>query len=298
MLAHMQLKFKTAELQQEEVLQVLPKAIRSSIAQHLFLNTVVKTYLFKGVTEDFTVQLVSEMKAEYFPPKVDIIIQNEVPTDFYIIVSGAVDVLIYKNGLEQQLMTLGPTDMAGETGVFFNIPQLFTMRSKRLSQVIRISHQRFKQMVQQHNQDGKTILSNFVQYLKGLKQEVLDEIPFLTDLLGDLTIEQTTSEEDHNYEASILSNNVDTNIEGIPVSFIRLASTFPTRVVIHGHPPNEKSMEGKNLGKLVHLPDSIEDLLKLAEKKFGKKGSTILMEDGSQVEDIGALRENDHLFIF
>lgn len=32
---------------------------------------------------------VSEMKAEYFPPKVDIILQNEIPTDFYILVTGA-----------------------------------------------------------------------------------------------------------------------------------------------------------------------------------------------------------------
>lgn len=30
------------------------------------------------------------MKAEYFPPKVDIILQNEIPTDFYILVSGSV----------------------------------------------------------------------------------------------------------------------------------------------------------------------------------------------------------------
>lgn len=30
------------------------------------------------------------MKAEYFPPKVEIILQNEIPTDFYIIVSGEV----------------------------------------------------------------------------------------------------------------------------------------------------------------------------------------------------------------
>lgn len=30
------------------------------------------------------------MKAEYFPPKVEIILQNEIPTDFYIVVSGAV----------------------------------------------------------------------------------------------------------------------------------------------------------------------------------------------------------------
>lgn len=32
---------------------------------------------------------VSEIKAEYFPPKVDIILQNEIPTDFYIIAAGA-----------------------------------------------------------------------------------------------------------------------------------------------------------------------------------------------------------------
>jgi hypothetical protein len=28
------------------------------------------------------------MKAEYFPPKVEIILQNEIPTEFYILVSG------------------------------------------------------------------------------------------------------------------------------------------------------------------------------------------------------------------
>jgi CRP-like cAMP-binding protein len=30
------------------------------------------------------------MKAEYFPPHEDVILQNEAPTDFYILVTGAV----------------------------------------------------------------------------------------------------------------------------------------------------------------------------------------------------------------
>ena len=30
------------------------------------------------------------MEAEYFPPKEDVILQNEAPTDLYILVSGAV----------------------------------------------------------------------------------------------------------------------------------------------------------------------------------------------------------------
>ncbi|XP_010049063.2 potassium channel KAT3 [Eucalyptus grandis] len=296
MLAHMQLKFKTAELQQEEVLEDLPKAIRSGIAQHLFRRTVENAYLFKGVSEDLIVQLVSEMKAEYFPPKVEIILQNEIPTDFYIVVSGAVDVLAYKNGMEQQPLTkLGSSEMVGEIGVIFNIPQPFTVRTKRLSQVIRISHHHFKQLVQPHSKDGKIIITNFVQYLKGLKPEVLKEIEFLTESLGDVNIEQMLSNEELENAANA---NGDANGNEAPPPSTTLPSTFPVRVIIHDHHPNESTLEGNMTGKLIHLPDSIEDLLKIADKKFGKRGSTIVMADGAKVEELNALRENDHLYIF
>ncbi|KAL7187564.1 hypothetical protein ACSBR1_037604 [Camellia fascicularis] len=297
MLANMQLKFRTAELQQEEVLEDLPKAIRSSIAQHLFHGTVENAYLFKGVSEDLIIQLVSEMKAEYFPPKVDIILQNEIPTDFYILVSGAVDVVIYKNGTEQFLSKLGAADMAGEIGVLFNIPQPFTVRTKRLSQVIRISHHQFKQMVQPHNPDGKIIISSFIQYLKGLKKELLEEMPFVKDLLDEFNTEHIESVEgQQHHEAPNYSR--DATIEGTPTTFTPLSRPLPPRVIIHGHHPDDKTTDGDKTGKLIHLPDSVEDLLSLAEKKFGKKGSTILMADGSQVEELSALRENDRLFIF
>jgi|APAra0007618257_1042622.scaffolds.fasta_scaffold06762_5 hypothetical protein len=39
---------------------------------------------------------VSEMKAEYFPPKEDVILQNEAPTDFYILVNGTAVIKHYK----------------------------------------------------------------------------------------------------------------------------------------------------------------------------------------------------------
>ncbi|KAJ6862391.1 potassium channel KAT3 [Populus alba x Populus x berolinensis] len=213
MLAHMQLKFKTAELQQEEVLEDLPKAIRSSIALHLFHGVVAGTYLFKGVSEDLLTQLVTEMKAEYFPPKVEIILQNEIPTEFYILVSGTLDVLVYKNGTEQVLSKIGPSDVAGEIGVVFNIPQPFTMRTKRLSQVIRLSHHHLKQMVQPHSEDGKTIISNFTQYMKDLKQEMQQEIPSLKELLGDTTVEQATANEELP-SSDAVNYQRETNLEG------------------------------------------------------------------------------------
>lgn len=53
--------------------------------------------------------------------------------------------------------------MAGEIGVIFNIPQPFTVRTKRLSQVIRLSHHHLKQMVPIDHGDGKKIMNNFIQ---------------------------------------------------------------------------------------------------------------------------------------
>lgn len=121
--AHLSLKFRTNSegLQQQGTLEALPKAIRSSISHFLFYSLVDKVYLFENVSNDFIFQMVSfpkfteektfrfmctngnfgffkvsEMKAEYFPPKEDIILQNEAPTDFYILVNGAV-VNIFKS---------------------------------------------------------------------------------------------------------------------------------------------------------------------------------------------------------
>ncbi|GMI95045.1 potassium channel in Arabidopsis thaliana 3, ARABIDOPSIS THALIANA K+ RECTIFYING CHANNEL 1 [Hibiscus trionum] len=288
MLAHMQLKFKTAELQQEEVLKTLPKAIRSSIAQQLFRKTIEKTYLFRGVSKVLVSQLVSEMKAEYFPPKVEIILQNEIPTEFYILVSGAVDVVTYKNATEQFLSKLESADMAGEIGVIFNIPQPFTVRTKRLSQVIRISHHHFKQMVQSGSEDGKIIIANFIQYLKGLGKDMLQELPFLRELLVYQNIQPTAQNEEKQNRETL--DSTDANPKGTP-------DTCTIRVIIYGYHPSEETVSSDGLGKLINLPDSIEELFSLAEKKLGKRGSTILMADGSEVEELNALRENDHLFI-
>lgn len=35
-----------------------------------------------------------------------------------------------------------------------------------------------------------------------------------------------------------------------------------------------------------------------AEMRFGKRGTRILMANGSHVEELNTLRENDHLYIF
>ncbi|KAI3938979.1 hypothetical protein MKW92_035587 [Papaver armeniacum] len=143
----------------------LPKAIRSSISHFLFYNLVDKAYLFLGVSNDLLFQLVSEMKAEYFPPKEDVILQNEAPTDFYILVTGAVVVGELKTG-----------DICGEIGVLCYKPQLFQVRTKRLSQLLRLNRTAFLNIVQANVGDGTIIMNNLLQHLKEMNDPVMQGV--------------------------------------------------------------------------------------------------------------------------
>ncbi|KAI7738322.1 hypothetical protein M8C21_033437 [Ambrosia artemisiifolia] len=92
-LAYMCLRFKAESLNQQQLIEQLPKTICKSIRQYLFLPTVEQVYLFKDVSREIRLLLVADMKAEFIPPREDVIIQNEAPEDVYIIVSGEVEII-------------------------------------------------------------------------------------------------------------------------------------------------------------------------------------------------------------
>ncbi|XP_038710789.1 potassium channel AKT1-like isoform X1 [Tripterygium wilfordii] len=178
MIAHLCLKYRTDSegLQQQETVDTLPKAIRSSISHYLFYSLVDKVYLFRGVSNDLLFQLVSEMKAEYFPPKEDVILQNETPSDLYILVTGAVELIVQKNGIEEVVYEAKTGDVVGEVGVLCYRPQLFTVRTKRLSQLLRLSRTAFLNIVQSNVGDGTIVMNNLLQHLKESNDPVMEGI--------------------------------------------------------------------------------------------------------------------------
>ncbi|XP_057501365.1 potassium channel AKT1-like [Actinidia eriantha] len=183
MLAHLSLKFRTDSegLQQKEIIDSLPKATRSSISHFLFYPLMDSVYLFRGVSNDLLFQLVSEMKAEYFPPNEDVILQNEAPTDFYILVYGALELVVLKNGGEQVVGEAKTGDVCGEIGVLCYRPQLFTVRTKRLSQLLRMNRATFLNIVQANVGDGTIIMNNLLQHLKEQKDPIMEGVLLETE---------------------------------------------------------------------------------------------------------------------
>ncbi|XWS19834.1 hypothetical protein CRYUN_Cryun31cG0050700 [Craigia yunnanensis] len=175
MLSHICLRFKTEGLKQQETLNSFPKAIRSSISQHLFFHIVQKVYLFQGVSHDFLFQLVSEMDVAYFPPKEDVILQNEAPTDLYIIVSGAVNLISHADGHDQVIEKVAAGDMFGEVGVLCYRPQPYTVRTTELCQILRLNGTSLMNTIQVNTEDGRVVMHNLYMKLNGLESSSFNQ---------------------------------------------------------------------------------------------------------------------------
>ncbi|CAN4108107.1 unnamed protein product [Withania somnifera] len=168
-LAYMCLRFRAESLNQQELIEQLPKTICKSIRHHLFLPTVEKVYLFKGVTREILLLLVADMKAEYIPPREDVIMQNESPDELYIIVSGEVEMLESEMENEQIVWTFKSGDMIGEVGAFCCRPQSYTYRTKTLSQLLKIRTSNLIEAMKTRQEDNIIMIKNFLQHHKKLK---------------------------------------------------------------------------------------------------------------------------------
>ncbi|XP_021731421.1 potassium channel KAT1-like [Chenopodium quinoa] len=418
MLSHICLKFKTDSLKQHETLNDLPKALRSNIAQHLFFPILQKVQLFRGVSQNFFLQLFSDIEAEYFPPREDVILQNEAPTDMYILVSGSLDMVAHINGHEQVIQKILAGDIFGDIGVLCDRPQPFTVRTTELSQILRLNRTSITNSFHTHKEDGHIIMSNLYLKLKSLEslgclmQPVVEEYlcggwfhgPHRCKMCSTIGCEarfhessltnegwkatyKVDAKEFHNpttcgmgiqseiqndqpkfgsavqdkelgavkilvdegadtkwgasnfsvqqgseniYSEQILHRKRESSdrisVEAGEIqspgfqnnhenrecsknycsqavaemsrpSYSGVATTNLNnniRVIIHVQSQSDRIE--KQFGKLIVLPDSIEELFSIAGQKFGGCFTRITSTDNAEVEDVGVIRDGDHLF--
>ncbi|MCL7045438.1 hypothetical protein MKW94_020601 [Papaver nudicaule] len=140
------------------------------ICQYLFLPTVEKIYLFSGVSREILLLLVSRMKAEYIPPREDVIVQNELPDDVYNVVSGEVEMI-------------DVTGNIGEVGALCCRAQSLTFRTKTLSHLLRLKTASHNEAMQDKQEDNVVILKNFLRHNKGLKDPNIGELHL--DIIGE-----------------------------------------------------------------------------------------------------------------
>lgn len=103
------------------------------------------------------------MKAEYIPPREDVVMQNEAPDDVYIIVSGEVEIIDCETEKELVVGTLQSGDIFGEVGALCYRPQSHTYRTKTLSQLLRIKTTALIEAMKIKREENIQMLKNLLQ---------------------------------------------------------------------------------------------------------------------------------------
>ncbi|XP_077251000.1 potassium channel KAT3-like isoform X2 [Tasmannia lanceolata] len=321
MLSHIRLRFKTEGLKQQETLTSLPKAIRSSITNYLFFPIVHKVNLFQGVSLDFLFQLISEMQAEYFPPMEDVVLQNETPTDLYILVSGAVDMIAYVDGNDKVAGTAVAGEMFGEIGVLCHRPQPFTVRTRDLSQILRLNRISLVNIIKANMNDGRIIMNNFYQKQKGsldfgepdidpgfMLKEWLDGGPLGERCFCHVGYQEETVNQSRNDKNQLrrrgspyladswLATNSGSNSSN-HCNDVRGRISIDKRVTIHMH-VQKSNRSQEQLRKLIILPESLEELFRIGGQKLGGRHPTkVVNGENAEIDDISVVRDGDHLFL-
>ncbi|KAJ4799479.1 potassium channel protein [Rhynchospora pubera] len=179
-LAYMCLKFRADSLNQQQLMDQLPKSICKSISEHLFLPVVKEVYLFRDVSKESLLPLVTKMKPEYIPPKEDVILQNEAPEDIYIVVSGYVEVMHYSIEEGEKVMgNLTTGGIFGEVSALSDQSQSYTFRTKTLCQLLRLKQSTLKEAMRSRHEDSMVIMKNF------LKRQIDFKDVSMEDLVGE-----------------------------------------------------------------------------------------------------------------
>ncbi|KAG5631781.1 hypothetical protein H5410_003498 [Solanum commersonii] len=99
------------------------------------------------------------MEAEYYPSKEEVILQNESQIDFYIIVSGALDLLVDIDGHEQAVTR----ESFGKICVLLRRPQPYAVTTIEISQILCLSRKTFLNILRDNQEDEQIIMRNHFQ---------------------------------------------------------------------------------------------------------------------------------------
>ncbi|KAL0310549.1 UNVERIFIED_CONTAM: Potassium channel KAT2 [Sesamum angustifolium] len=315
--------------------------------QIICFTLLFKKSLYSTGFNDFLFQLVTETEAEYYAPRQEVILQNEAPSNTYILVSWSSDHWKASTG-----------EIFGEIGVLCGKPQPFGVRTTEVSQILRLNTTTFLNIIRANPEDERIVMNNLFQKLKvwrsfdiegqdpslilknSLGREPKRECNSHTEdhdnLYGD-SLDQTSTK-DVSGSRFMVTNQSGTEVDAIssaaedgqtalhtavrqghlemqflaPIDIKKDAnpssssSKHPTgveaiksvkRVTIHMNFQKQNDTR-KQLAKLIILPDSLEELLKIAGQKFGDGNLTkVLDAENAEIDDLSVIRDGDHLFL-
>jgi ankyrin repeat protein len=195
----LKLDFHNREIADEKVLSCFPQSLRRKVIRKLYLSSLIRSDLMKGIRQQFIDEFLSSCRVELFSPGEEILLRGGSSTDLYLLVEGSVRLFPLGNGKGEDDKPLrgksdfgassipdsdatgfhrmaGAEDMvAGEfindISFFTDSPESYTVRPIVVCKTLTISQAVFKVLAHDHPGSTGKILKNLLDKVARLAED-------------------------------------------------------------------------------------------------------------------------------
>lgn len=188
----LKLEFNNREISDEQVLKHFPSAVRRKVLRKLYLPSLLKTKLMKGVRQEFVDSFLTTCSVEIFSPGEVIVERGSISSDLFLLVGGIVEVTTpdrstvtdetFRSLKESDMLAsmhsvrgrqLEAGDFIGEIGFFTESPQIDSVSCLTVCKTLTMSRSAYKLIAQDHPGSAGKILQNLLAKVEEMQAVLL-----------------------------------------------------------------------------------------------------------------------------
>jgi CRP-like cAMP-binding protein len=184
------LNFENKEVADEQILQHFPSAVRRKVLRKLYLTSLARTSLMRGVRQQFVDEFLSTCNLEILSPGEELLQRGSVSSDLYLLVDGFVELRPVDDTKELGTSNHGGTSLSdtdhgggagikhlwaghfiNESGFFTESPLTDTLRTKTVCKTLTMSRSAYKMICEDHPGSAGLILKNLLVKVHDIARE-------------------------------------------------------------------------------------------------------------------------------
>lgn len=155
--------------------------MNSEQAQNVY-RELHKTPLFRYFDQQDLLDILLQSTVRRYAEKTPVIVEGEVGPDFYIVISGSVDVTVKEQDREVFICTIGQGEFFGEAGIFAKVKRTANIVASENSTVLKVERTVFLDFIRKRPTSGikmlMIIIYSLLKKLRGVNQELAFERKF------------------------------------------------------------------------------------------------------------------------
>jgi len=180
------LSFNNREVSDEQVLRLFPASVRRKVLRKLYLPSLMKTSLMKGLRQQFLDAFLAQCYVEVFSPGEELLQRSSVSSDLYLLVEGTVKIVQANNKTISDDSSRGKSMLGGtsiadteyfstagtnalrapcfinDVSFFCESPQTDTVVTITVCKMLSISHAAYRLIAQDHPASSGKLLQNLL----------------------------------------------------------------------------------------------------------------------------------------